>query len=81
MHGTWVQSLLWEDPTCLRATKPVRHNYQACALGTMQHNKKATTMRRLGTTAREWPLLATTRESPQAAVKAQCSKKEQINNF
>ena len=23
MQETWVQSLVWEDPTCLRATKPV----------------------------------------------------------
>ena len=27
MQGTWVQSLVREDPTCHGATKPVRHNY------------------------------------------------------
>ena len=27
MQGTWVRSLVREDPTCRRATKPVRHNY------------------------------------------------------
>ena len=27
MQGTWVQALVWEDPTCHGATKPVRHNY------------------------------------------------------
>ena len=27
IQGTWVQALAWEDPTCHRATKPVRHNY------------------------------------------------------
>ena len=27
MQGTRVQSLVWEDPTCCGATKPVRHNY------------------------------------------------------
>ena len=37
MQGTRVWSLVQEDPTCLRATKPVRHNYwarapRACAL-------------------------------------------------
>ena len=26
MQGTWVRSLLGEDPTCRGATKPVRHN-------------------------------------------------------
>ena len=25
--GERVQSLVWEDPTCHGATKPVRHNY------------------------------------------------------
>ena len=27
MQGTWVQALVWEDPTCRGATKPMRHNY------------------------------------------------------
>ena len=27
MQGTRVQALVWEDLTCHRATKPVRHNY------------------------------------------------------
>ena len=27
MQGTRVPSLVWEDPTCCGATKPVRHNY------------------------------------------------------
>ena len=27
MQGTWVQSLVLEDPTCLTVTKPVCHNY------------------------------------------------------
>ena len=30
MQGTRVQALVQEDPTCRRATKPVRHNYWAC---------------------------------------------------
>ena len=30
MQGTRVQALVREDPTCHRATKPVRHNYWAC---------------------------------------------------
>ena len=31
MQGTQVWSLVWEDPTCCRATKPVRHNCWARA--------------------------------------------------
>ena len=27
MQGTWLQALVWEDPTCRGATKPLRHNY------------------------------------------------------
>ena len=27
MQGTRVRALVWEDPTCHGATKPVRHNY------------------------------------------------------
>ena len=33
MQGTRVRALVREDPTCHGATKPVRHNYWACALG------------------------------------------------
>ena len=27
MQGTRVRDLVWEDPTCCGATKPVHHNY------------------------------------------------------
>ena len=32
MQGTRVRALVREDPTCRGETKPVRHNYWACAL-------------------------------------------------
>ena len=38
MQGTWVQALVRADPTCRRATKPVHHNYWACALEPACHN-------------------------------------------
>ena len=38
MQGTPVQSLVREDPTCHGATKPMRHNYWACALEPASHN-------------------------------------------
>ena len=38
MQGTRVRALVWEDPTCRGATKPVRHNYRACALEPVHHN-------------------------------------------
>ena len=27
MQGTWVQALVWENPTCRGATELVHHNY------------------------------------------------------
>ena len=33
MQGTRVRALVWEDPTCRRATRPVGHNYWGCASG------------------------------------------------
>ena len=33
MQGTRVRALVWEDPTCHGATKPMHHNYWACASG------------------------------------------------
>ena len=38
MQGTWVRSLVWEDPTCHGATKPVCHNYWAYTLEPSSHN-------------------------------------------
>ena len=32
MQWTWVRSLVQENPTCCGVTKPVYHNYWACAL-------------------------------------------------
>jgi len=41
MQETQVRSLAGEDSTCLRATKPVCHNYPPCALGPMLCNRKS----------------------------------------
>ena len=38
MQGTRVRALVREDPTCHGATKPVSHNYWACALEPALHN-------------------------------------------
>ena len=38
MQGTQVRALVLEDPTCCRATKPVHHNYWACALEPASYN-------------------------------------------
>ena len=33
MQGTRVRALVWEDPTCRGATRPVSHSYWACPSG------------------------------------------------
>ena len=33
VQGTWVRTLVWEDPTCRGAAGPVSHNCWACASG------------------------------------------------
>ena len=56
MQGTWVRSLVQEDPTYLGATKPVP--YSLCSA-----TREAIRMRSLCTTTREQALLTRTRES------------------
>ena len=36
-QGTQVQALVWEDPTCRGATKPMRYSCWACALEPANH--------------------------------------------
>ena len=38
VQGTRVQALVQEDPTCCGTTKPLCHNYWACALEPVSHN-------------------------------------------
>ena len=33
VQGTWVRALVWEDPTCRGAARPVSHDCWACASG------------------------------------------------
>ena len=77
MQETRVRSLVWEDPTWCGATKPVRHNYWACVpqllkpacLEPVLHNKRSHSNEKPAHRNEEWPPLATTRESPSAAMK------------
>ena len=38
MQETWVQFLIWEDPSYHVTVKPVYHNYRACALEPQSHS-------------------------------------------
>ena len=73
MQGTRVRALVQEDPTCCRATKPVRHNYWACALKPARHNYWARAPQLLRHTHLE-PVLrnkkGTAMRSPRTATKS-----------
>ena len=38
--GTWVQSLVQKDPTCLGITNSMHHNYGASAIEPQSHKKR-----------------------------------------
>ena len=64
--GDMGSTLVWKDPTCRGATKPVCHNYRACALEPVSHNYGA----------RVPQLLKPTRLSPGSATKrSHCNQK------
>ena len=65
MQGTWVQSLLREDPTCLMATKPVHRNYWSlCFHKRSPHPHWEAHARQLETSPHS-PQLETSPHSPQ----------------
>ena len=76
MQGTQAWALVWEDPTCCRATRPVSHNYWACASGACAPNKRGRDSERPAHCDEEWPPLAATRESSHTETKTQHSQKK-----
>ena len=65
MQESQVWSLVQEDPTCCRATKPVRHKYwRLCALEPMLGNKRSHCNEKPTHSSEEWPQVATTRKKP-----------------
>ena len=57
MQGTRIRALVWEDPTCHGATKPVRHNYWACASGACALQREAAIVRGPRTAMKSGPHL------------------------
>ena len=82
MQETWVRSLVWEDPTCLGTTKPMSHNYWACALEPGNCNYWAHVLRALRAHALQqeklpqWETLAPKTEKAGKATKTQGSQKQ-----
>ena len=57
MQETWVQFLVWDDPTYHGETKPVGNNYRVCTPRAGALQQEATQMRKLGTIKRSpWSL-------------------------
>ena len=76
MQGTRVWALVREDPTCRGATKPVCHNYWACALEPKCHNYWEKPLQ-WEAHKLQWRVapLAATRESLCTAMKTEHSQK------
>ena len=64
IQGTRVWALIREDPTCRGATKPVHHNYWACAPEPASHNYWARELQLLKPTHLE-PVLRNKEKPPQ----------------
>ena len=76
VQGTWVRSLVQEDPTCCRATKPVCHSYWShTSQSPGSAIREATSMRSPCTATIEYSLLIATRKSTHTAMKTQHSQK------
>ena len=80
MQGTWFWSLVWEDSTSCRATKPICHNYWAWAQESVLCNKPPQWEAPHHCNWRVAPM-ATARESPCAATKTWHRQKLQIIKF
>ena len=57
MQGTRVRALVWEDPTCRGATRPVSHKCWACASGACAPQREAATVRGPRTAMKSGPHL------------------------
>ena len=75
MQGAWVRALVWEDPTCRGATRPWATITEPARLEPVLRNKRGRDSERPAHRDEEWPLLATTRESPRAETKTQHNQK------
>ena len=78
IQGTRVQSLVWEDPTCGGAAKPIRHNSWSLHTKSLcSAAREATAVRSLGTAMKSSPTHHDWRKACTAA-KTPCS---QINKY
>ena len=78
-----VWSLVWEDPTCCKATKPERHNYWSHVPGAraLQQEKPLEGQARAPQLSSCEAPLAAARESPPTATKPSAAKNKYVNIF
>ena len=74
IQGTRVRALVWEDPTCRGATRPMSHNYWACVAGACAWQQERPWQWKAR--APRWRVapLAATRKSPRTETKTQHSQ-------
>ena len=79
MQGTRVRALFRGDPTCHGATKPVSHNYWACALEPTSHNywAHAPQLRSLCSGACEPQLLSPRATTTEAHMPRACAPQQE----
>ena len=77
IKGTWVLSLIQEDPTCHGATKPMHHSYWVHALEPMSCNYWAWMPQLLSPHALE-PLICTEEPPQREACTAQLESSPQL---
>ena len=73
MKGTWVQSLVQEDPTCHKATKSMPQLLSLCFKTTLHKRSHRNEKPLHHNEEQPWPVLS--RESPGAATNIQSSQK------
>ena len=75
VQGTWVPSLVEEDPACFSATKPVCRNCWASALECVLCNKRSHRSEKLSHRSKECLPLTAAGQGPCRAMKTQRSQK------
>lgn len=80
IQGAWIWSLVGKDPTCDRATKPVRFSYGACTPEPVLCDRRWCCSGRLHC---DWGVarLSATKGSPCAATKTQYSQNKLKKTF
>ena len=73
--GDMDSSMVWEDPVCRGASKPMHHNYRSHLWLLKPMHLQPLLCNKRSPHSEEQPPLATTRECPSAATKTQGNQK------